>query len=206
MINMKTYKMEDIRNIAVMGHGKCGKTTLTEAMLYNAGAVDRLGKVMDGTTTTDSDPEEIKRQFSISSSIAPIEWKDMKYNIIDTPGFFDFVGGVKEGLRAADSALIVLSGRSGVSVGTEQVFKYAKTKGVPTMFFVNKIDDDRASYEKTLEEMKSVFGKSVTPFVYPIQEDGEFKGFVDIVDMTVFTELRCPFLREWRRSLRLCVK
>ncbi len=184
MINMKTYKMEDIRNIAVMGHGKCGKTTLTEAMLYNAGAVDRLGKVMDGTTTTDSDPEEIKRQFSISSSIAPIEWKDMKYNIIDTPGFFDFVGGVKEGLRAADSALIVLSGRSGVSVGTEQVFKYAKTKGVPTMFFVNKIDDDRASYEKTLEEMKSVFGKSVTPFVYPIQEDGEFKGFVDIVDMT----------------------
>ena len=181
---MKNYEMQAIRNVVVMGHGKCGKTTLTEAMLFNAGAVDRLGKVMDGTTTTDYDPEEIKRQFSISTAVAPIEWKDMKYNIIDTPGFFDFVGGVKEGLRAADSALIVLSGRSGVSVGTEHVFKYAKTRGIPTMFFVNKIDDDHADYQKVLEQMKDVFGKAVTPFVYPIQEDGEFKGFVDIVDMT----------------------
>ncbi len=181
---MKNYQMNAIRNVVVMGHGKCGKTTLTEAMLFNAGAIDRFGKVMDGTTTTDYDPEEIKRQFSISTAVAPIEWKDMKYNIIDTPGFFDFVGGVKEGLRAADSALIVLSGRSGVSVGTEHVFKYAKTRGIPTMFFVNKIDDDHADYQKVLEQMKDVFGKAVTPFVYPIQEDGEFKGFVDIVDMT----------------------
>lgn len=181
---MKTYAMDAIRNIAVMGHGKCGKTTLTEAMLYNAGYTDRMGKVSDGNTVTDYDGEEIKRQFTISTAIAAVEWKNMKYNMIDTPGFFDFVGGVKEGLRAADSALIVLSGRSGVSVGTENVFKYAKQKGVPTMFFVNKIDDDRADYTRTLEEMKAVFGKSVTPFVYPIQEDGEFKGFVDVVDMT----------------------
>ncbi len=181
---MKNYQMNAIRNVVVMGHGKCGKTTLTEAMLFNAGATDRFGKVTDGTTTTDYDPEEIKRQFSISTAVAPVEWKDMKYNIIDTPGFFDFVGGVKEGLRAADSALIVLSGRSGVSVGTEHVFKYAKTRGIPTMFFVNKIDDDHADYQKVLEQMKEVFGKAVTPFVYPIQENGEFKGFVDIVDMT----------------------
>ncbi len=181
---MKSYEMDAIRNIAVMGHGKCGKTTLTEAMLYNAKMTDRMGKVADGNTVTDFDSEEIKRQFSISTAIAAIEWKDMKYNMIDTPGFFDFVGGVKEGLRAADSALIVLSGRSGVSVGTESVFKYAKQKGVPTMFFVNKIDDDRADYTKTLEDMKNVFGKAITPFVYPIQEDGEFKGFVDVVDMT----------------------
>ena len=181
---MKNYSMESIRNIAVMGHGKCGKTTLAEAMLFNAGSIERLGSVADGTTVTDYDSEETKRGFSISMSVAPVEWKDMKYNVIDTPGFFDFVGGVKEGLRAVDSALIVLSGRSGVSVGTEQVFAYAKQKGVPTMFFVNKIDDPRADYKKTLEEMKTVFGKSVTPFVYPIQEDGEFKGFVDIVDMT----------------------
>ena len=181
---MKNYAMEAIRNVVVMGHGKCGKTTLVEAMLYNAGATDRFGKVADGTTTTDYDQEEIKRQFSISTSIAPFEWKDMKYNILDTPGFFDFVGGVKEGLRAADAALVVMSGRSGVSVGTEQVFKYAKQKGVPIMFFVNKIDDDRANYEKTLEQMKEIFGKGVTPFVYPIREDGEFKGFVDVIDMT----------------------
>ncbi len=177
-------KMEAIRNIAVMGHGKCGKTTMTEAMLYNAKMTDRFGKVADGNTVTDSDPEEIKRGFSISTAVAPLEWKDMKYNVIDTPGFFDFAGGVKEGLRAADSALIVLSGRSGVSVGTEQVFKYAKQKDVPVMFFVNKIDDDRADYQKTLEEMKAAFGKAVTPFVYPIKEGDEFKGFVDIVDMT----------------------
>ncbi len=181
---MKDYGMDAIRNVVVMGHGKCGKTTMTEAMLYNAGATDRFGKVADGNTTTDSDPEEIKRGFSISTAIAPIEWKDMKYNIIDTPGFFDFVGGVKEGLRAADAALVVLSGRSGVSVGTEQVFSYAKQKGIPIMFFVNKIDDDRSDYQKTLEEMKEKFGKSVTPFVYPIKEGDEFKGFIDIIDMT----------------------
>ncbi len=181
---MKTYAMDAIRNIAVMGHGKCGKTTLTEAMLYNAGYTERMGKSVDGNTVTDYDSEEIKRQFSISTAIATVEWKDMKYNIIDTPGFFDFVGGVKEGLRAADSALVALSGRSGVGVGTENVFNYAKQKGVPIIFFVNKIDDDRADYTRTLEQMKEVFGKSVTPFVYPIQENGEFKGFVDVVDMT----------------------
>ena len=181
---MKNYGMDAIRNIAVMGHGKCGKTTLTEAMLFNSGAIQRMGKVADGSTVTDYDPEEAKRQFSISTAVAPVEWKEMKYNILDTPGFFDFVGGVKEGLRAADSALIVMSGRSGVSVGTENSFKYAKQKGVPIMFFVNKIDDNRADYQKTLEEMKAVFGKSVTPFVYPIRENDEFKGFVDIVDMT----------------------
>ncbi len=178
------YKMEDIRNIAVMGHGKCGKTTLTEAMLFNSGAVDRMGTVADGTTVCDYDLEEIKRQLSISAAIAPMDWKGTKLNIIYTPGYFDFVGEVKEGLRAADSALIALSGRSGVSVGTEQVFKFARTKGVPIMFFVNKIDDMRADFKRTLEEMKEKFGKSITPFVYPIREGEEFKGFVDIVDMT----------------------
>ena len=176
--------MDSIRNIVVMGHGKCGKTTLTEAMLYNAGAIKRLGLVADGTTVSDYDNEEIKRQCSINTTLEAINWKDLKYNVIDTPGFFDYAGDVKAGVRAADSALIVLSGRSGVSVGTEQVYEYAKNKDIPIMFFVNKIDDNRASYEKTLEEMKAVFGKAVTPFVYPIREGDEFKGFVDIVDMT----------------------
>lgn len=176
--------METIRNIAVMGHGKCGKTTLTEAMLFNAGEISRFGSVADGTTVSDYDSEEIKRQCSINTTIAAINWKDLKFNVIDTPGFFDYAGDVKAGVRAADSALVVLSGRSGVSVGTEQVYSYAKTKDIPIMFFVNKIDDNRASYEKTLEEMKEKFGKAVTPFVYPIREGDEFKGFVDIVDMT----------------------
>ena len=177
-------KMQDIRNVAVLGHGRCGKTTMVEAMLYKAQATDRLGKVTDGNTVTDCDAEEIKRGFSISAAVAPLEWKKMKYNIIDTPGFFDFVGGVKEGIRAADSALVVVSGRSGVDVGTEQVFKYAKQKDIPVMFFVNKIDDDRADYKRTLEQMKEVFGKAVTPFEYPIKDGDHFKGFVDIVDMT----------------------
>ncbi len=181
---MQNYAMDAIRNVVVMGHGKCGKTSLTEAMLYNSGCIDRMGTVADGSTTTDYDADEIRRGCSISMSIAPVEWKGMKYNILDTPGFFDFAGEVKEGLRAADSALIALSGRSGVSVGTEQVFKYAKQKNVPIMFFVNKIDDHRANYQQTLEQMKQVFGKAVTPFVYPIREGDEFKGFVDIVDMT----------------------
>ena len=176
--------MDSIRNIVVMGHGKCGKTTLTEAMLFNAGEVKRLGSVADGTTVSDYDSEEIKRQCSINTTLQTFNWKDLKYNVIDTPGFFDYAGDVKAGVRAADSALVVLSGRSGVSVGTEQVYGYAKTKDIPIMFFVNKIDDNRASYEKTLEEMKEKFGKAVTPFVYPIREGDEFKGFVDIVDMT----------------------
>lgn len=181
---MDNYKMDAIRNVAVMGHGKAGKTSLVEAMLFNSGAIDRIGTVADGTTVSDYDPEEVKRQLSIAAAMAPVEWKNMKYNIIDTPGYFDFAGEVKEGLRAADAALVVLSGRSGVSVGTEQVFKYAQQKGVPIMFFVNKIDDERANYQRTLEEMKEKFGKSITPFVYPIREGDEFKGFVDIIDMT----------------------
>ena len=181
---MNTYKMENIRNIAVMGHGKCGKSSIIESMLFNSGAINRIGRNLDGTLVSDYDTEEIKRQMSISTAIAPVEWKDMKLNMLDTPGYFDFVGEVKEGMRAADSALIVLSGRSGVSVGTEQSFKFAKQKGVPIVFFVNKIDDQRANYQATLEEMKSKFGKAITPFVYPIKAGDEFKGFVDIVDMT----------------------
>ena len=181
---MGNFTMDSIRNVVIMGHGKCGKTTLAECMLYNSGALDRMGKVSDGNTVSDYDAEEVKRQLSIQASIIPVEWKNMKYNFIDTPGYFDFAGEVKQGLRAADSALIVMSGRSGVSVGTEQVFKYATTKGVPIMFFVNKMDDDRANYKRTLEEMKEKFGKAVTPFVIPIREGEKFKGYVDIVDMT----------------------
>lgn len=181
---MNNYKMENIRNVAVMGHGKCGKSSVVEAMLFNSGAINRIGKNAEGTLACDFEAEETKRQMSISTAIAPVEWKENKLNILDTPGYFDFVGEVKEGIRAADSALIVLSGRSGVSVGTEQSFRFAKQKGVPIVFFVNKIDDSRGNYERTLEEMKEKFGKAITPFVYPIKEGDEFKGFVDIVDMT----------------------
>lgn len=177
-------QMENIRNVVIMGHGKCGKTAMVEAMLYNAGVINRMGKVADGTTVSDYDSEEIKRQCSVNTTIESFTWKEFEYNIVDTPGFFDYAGDIKAGVRAADSALIVLSGRTGVRVGTKQVFDYAKNKDIPIMFFVNKLDDKHSSYEKTLTDMKEVFGKAITPFVYPIQEGGEFKGFVDIIDMT----------------------
>ena len=179
---MNSYEISKIRNICLMGHGRAGKTTLAEAMLYNSGATDRLGNVADGTTTTDFDPEEIKRKFSISTAIAPVEWKGYKYNIIDTPGYFDFEGGVLEGLRGADAAIIVLSGRSGVSVGCEKAFEKAKERNMPAVFFVNKLDDERANYQKTLEEMKEKFGKAVAPFLVPIKEGDSFKGFVDVIE------------------------
>ena len=176
--------MQNTRNIVLMGHGKCGKTAMVEAMLYNAGQIKRLGLVADGTTVSDYDSEEFKRQCSINTTIESFKWKEYKYNIIDTPGYFDYAGDVKAGVRAADSAVIVVSGRTGVGVGTKHVYEYAKTKDIPIMFFVNKIDDKHSSYEKTLEDLKETFGKSITPFVYPIQDEDGFKGYVDIIDMT----------------------
>ena len=179
---MKNYETGKIRNICLLGHGRAGKTTLAEAMLFNSGAIDRFGNVADGSTTTDYDPEEIKRKFSISTAIAPVEWKGYKFNIIDTPGYFDFAGGVYEGIRGCDGAIIIVSGRSGVSVGAEKAFKLTKEKNIPTVMFVNKLDDERANYQKTLEEMKEKFGKSIAPFVVPIKEGDKFKGFVDVVE------------------------
>ena len=157
---LKDYKAKNIRNVVFAGHASAGKTSLVEAAYYLTGKSDRLGTIAEGNTISDFDSEEIRRKSSISASVVPCEWTDVKLNMIDTPGYFDFVGEVKEGLRAADSALIVLSGRSGVSVGTEQAFKFAKLKGVPTMFFVNKIDDNRADYQKTLEEMNQALRPS----------------------------------------------
>ncbi|MCH5211749.1 MAG: elongation factor G [Oscillospiraceae bacterium] len=176
--------MQNTRNIVLMGHGKCGKTAMVEAMLYNAGQIKRIGLVTEGTTVSDYDSEEFKRQCSINTTIESFKWKEYKYNIIDTPGYFDYAGDVKAGVRAADSAVIVVSGRTGVGIGTKHVYEYAKTKDIPIMFFVNKIDDKHASYEKTLEDLKETFGKSITPFVYPIQDDTGFQGYVDIIDMT----------------------
>ncbi len=176
--------MQNIRNVVLMGHGKSGKTTIVEAMLYNSGQIKRLGTIEEGNTVSDYDSEEVKRQCSINTTVEAINWKEFKYNIIDTPGFFDYAGDVKAGVRAADSAMIVLSGRTGVGVGTKQTFEYAKNKNIPIMFFVNKLDDSHSSYEKVLEEMKEVFGKAITPFVYPIQDENGFQGYVDIVDMT----------------------
>jgi len=180
---MKEYAGEKIRNVCLMGHGGSGKTTLAEAMLFNTGVLDRLGKVADGTTTTDYDQEEVKRKVSISTAMAPCEWKDHKINIIDTPGYFDFVGEVMQGIRVADSAIILASGKSGVSVGTEKAWKFAKEQNIPIMMIVTKMDEENASFEKTFEQMKDVFGKTVVPFQLPIREGTKFVGFVDMIDL-----------------------
>jgi elongation factor G len=178
---MKDYAAQKIRNICLLAHGGAGKTTLAEAALFGAGAADRFGKVVDGTTTTDYDPEEIKRKFSINLAVAPLEWNDCKVNIIDTPGYFDFVGEVMQGTRASESAAILVSAKDGVAVGTEKSWGYADSEKLARFFFINKMDDENADFEKTMAQILENFGKSVVPFQLPIIENGKFAGAVDVI-------------------------
>lgn len=180
---MKDYIVEKLRNICLMSHGGAGKTTLAEAILFNTGVLDRLGRVADGNTTTDYDPEEIKRKISISTSMAPCEWKDHKINLLDTPGYFDFVGEVKEGIRAADGSIIVVSAKSGVAVGTEKSWAYAKEHNIPKMFYINKMDEENANFFGVLEKIINTFGKGAVAFQLPIIEGEKFTGYVDVINM-----------------------
>jgi elongation factor G len=170
-----------LRNICLIGHGGSGKTTLAEAMLYNTGVLERFGKVADGTTTTDFDAEEIKRKVSINTAIAPCEWKNSKINVIDTPGYFDFVGELKQGIRVSDSVVIAVPAKSGVAVGTEKAWAYAKEQNLAKCFFVSKLDEENANYFKTLDNIVEVFGKGIIPFFIPIVENEKFTGIVDII-------------------------
>ena len=180
---MKLYSSENIRNVVLLGHGGCGKTTLVEAMASEAGITKRQGKVEDGSTISDFDKEEIKRGFSINTSSIPIEWEDAKINILDAPGYFDFVGETKEATRVADCAIIVVSGRSGVEVGTEKAWEYAEEMSIPKMIFITDMDDDQANMYTVLDQLKDMFGKSIAPFHVPIRENEKFVGFVNVVKM-----------------------
>lgn len=180
---MKIYSSEQIRNIVLLGHGGSGKTTLVEAMAHVDGIVTRQGKVEEGNTISDFDKEEVKRGFSISTSCIPIEWQECKINLLDAPGYFDFVGEAKEATRVADSAIIVVSGRSGVEVGTEKAWEYAEEMAIPKMVFVTDMDDDNASMKNVLAQLKDIFGKSIAPFQIPIREGEHFIGFVNVVKM-----------------------
>lgn len=162
---MKQYTAKNIRNVALAGHAGSGKTSLAEAAYYLSGASDRLGRVADGNTVCDFDPEEIKRKASVSLAMLPVEWKDTKMNLLDTPGLFDFSGGKSEGLRAAGSVVIVLSGKSGVTVGAEKAFDAASKKGIAKLFFVNKLDNENADFYKVFEELKTKFGPMICPIV-----------------------------------------
>ncbi len=175
--------VDNIRNVALLGHGGNGKTSLTEAMLYLAKETDRLGKVTDGNTVSDYDPEEIKRKFSLSASIAPVNWKGKKINILDCPGYLDFVGEAVQALRVAGCALIVMDAKSGVDVGSELAWDYATDAGVPKAFFINKMDDENANFGKTIEAMREKFGLAVCPIAIPIIVDRKPLGFADLVDM-----------------------
>ncbi|SNX54329.1 elongation factor G [Thermoanaerobacterium sp. RBIITD] len=183
---MKDYKTNQIRNVGLISHGGAGKTTLTEALLYNAKAIDRMGRVEDGTTVSDYDPEEISRQFSISTSIIPIEWKDNKLNVLDTPGYFDFFGEVVSGLKAIDSAVLVVCAASGVEVGTEKSFHLICKEKLPSLIYINKMDRENADFYKTLNQLKEKFGNKVVPMTLPIGSEQSFKGYVDLITQKAY--------------------
>ena len=178
---MKSYSANELRNVAILGHSGCGKTTVAEAALHVAGLTSRMGKVDDGNTVSDYEAEEIRRKVSFNASVIPIEWLDNKINFIDTPGYFDFVGEVKQALRAADLALIIVSAKSGVEVGTEKAWAYASEVGIPKIFFVNGMDDENADFDRVVEELKETFGKSIAPLQVPFMENGKFAGFVNAI-------------------------
>ncbi len=180
---MKHYPASQIRNVAILGHSGSGKTSLAEAILYIAKAIDRLGKSNDGTTVMDFDPEEQRRHISINTSVASAVYDDVIFNVIDTPGDFDFMGEVMQGLRVADCAVVNVSARSGVSVGVEKSVRFIETQGIPYAFFVNKMDDENADFQKTFADIRSHFGRSATALQLPIVEDGQFVGFVDVVEL-----------------------
>ena len=184
---MKQYLAGRIRNIALTGHSDSGKTSLAEALLFKAGASDRLGKISEGNTVCDFDPEEIKRQVSVSTSIAPFAWGSTKINLIDTPGLFDFAGEAAEGARAVESLLITVSGKSGVDVGTEKAYKMAKDASKATMFFVSKLDVEHSDFYKVFEELKATFGPTVCPIVVPYVEDQKVQSYINLIDMKAYT-------------------
>ncbi|MBO7399505.1 MAG: elongation factor G [Clostridia bacterium] len=171
----------DIRNVILLGHSGVGKTSMAEAMLYNSKAIGRLGKIMDGNTTLDYDPEEIKRQYSINLAIAPVEWKKKMINFIDTPGALNFIGEILEGVSVADAAVVVLAG--GVAVGAEKGWELAGKRGIPRAIFLNKMNDETVDFDKVLAEIKEAFGNSCVPVQIPIIENRKFVGFVDTLHM-----------------------
>ncbi len=178
---MKVYRTDEIRNVVLLGHGGCGKTSLAEAMAYVSGATNRMGKVSDKNTISDFDKEEQKRGFSISASLIPIEWEKAKINILDTPGYFDFVGEVEEAVSAADAAIIVVSGKAGVEVGTEKAWELCDKYKLPRMVYVTEMDVDDASFRQVVEDLNDRYGKVIAPHFQPIRENEKLVGYVNII-------------------------
>lgn len=180
---MQHYAMENIRNLVLLSHGGAGKTSLSEAILLNAGVINRLGRVDDGTTTSDYDPDEVKRKISINLSLLPFEWKNTKINLIDTPGYFDFLGEVKAGTRVSEGAVIVVCAASGVEVGTEKMWDHCEESKLPRLIFVNKMDRENASFQRVVEQVQSKFGAKCVPMQLPIGSQSAFQGIIDLLTM-----------------------
>ena len=181
------YPIDKIRNVCLLGHGGDGKTSLAESLLFLTGGTDRLGKVADGNTICDFDPEEVKRQFSISTALAPVEYKGHIVNVIDTPGYFDFEGEVSQALRIADCGIIVVSAKNGCAVGTEKAWKAVQKKKLPSFFYISKVDEEHANFDKAYESLREAFGNAVTPFVIPLfDENGKAQGVINLLTEKVY--------------------
>lgn len=178
---MNVYTTDKIRNVVLLGHGGAGKTSLVEAMAYLSSITNRMGKISDGNTISDYDKEETKRLFSINTSVVPIIWDDVKINILDTPGYFDFVGEVEEAVSAADAAIIVVSGKNGIEVGTKKAWEICEKYKLPRMVFVTDMDIDNASYRQVVTDLQELYGKKIAPFHLPIRENEEFVGYVNVL-------------------------
>ena len=209
---MKQYTANDIINITLAGHSGAGKTSLAESMLFLSGYSSKMGNIEAGNTILDFDPEEIKRGSSISTSVAPIFWKNKKINLIDTPGFLDFEGGLKEGIRAADSVLITVSGKDGVCVGTEKANKFATENNLTKIFFVNGLCDESARFYRVFEDLKSNFGPSICPVVVPFIVDGKAECYVNILEYKAYsystgkiTEVPMPDMGDRLNGLRTAI-
>ena len=210
---MNVYTTEKIRNIVLLGHGGSGKTSLAEAMAYLGGITSRMGKVTDGNTVSDYGKEEQKRHFSISASCIAIEWDGCKINLLDTPGYFDFVGEVEEAVSAADAAIIVVSGKAGMEVGALKAWELCEKYHLPRMVYVSDMDVDQASYKEVVEDLTQLYGKKIAPFHFPIRENEKFVGYVNVVSETGYRwvgkeveeceipDYSRPYLEKYRESL-----
>jgi elongation factor G len=183
---VKSYPTENIRNIVLVGHGGSGKTSLAEAMLYLSGATTRMGKITEGNTVCDFDEEEIRKGISVSTALAPVEWDDHKINVLDAPGYADFIGDLRAAMRVADLAVFVVSGVEGLEVQTQVAWNYAEQLGIPRMFFINKLDRENSSFRRTLDQLRDSFGKGVAPLSLPLGREHEFKGVISVIDETAF--------------------
>src|SRR5947209_569537 len=184
---MKVNRAEQIRNVALISHVGAGKTSLVDAALYDSGAATRQGKVDEGSSVADYDPDELKRGMTLHAKVIPVEWKNTKINFIDTPGYADFVGEVKAGLRVADAVLVVVTAEKGVEVGTELTWQYADERNLPRMVLINKLDRENTSFDNALKSLRDHFGIKVVPLQIPIGEQSAFRGVVDLVSQKGYT-------------------